>query len=235
MRNRLMGFVFQNYFLLPELTALENVMLPAMIGKKARREVAEGLLDQVGLGGRMNHLPAELSGGEQQRVAIARSLVNSPGILFADEPTGNLDSKTGEDVVELLRGTMALGRIMMREHEELAPLAELTNGIDIESDASVVKIEMEVPTAMLMTLMEARHGGYEEDDAARLARGSPNEAEFLEFEHHLMDGWRRDTEVALHVGFGRRLTVQALVGVDEGQILALLFSEAGRHVSSTYV
>ena len=102
MRNRLMGFVFQNYFLLPELTALENVMLPAMIGKKDAREGAAGLLEQVGLGGRMNHLPAELSGGEQQRVAIARALVNSPGILFADEPTGNLDSKTGEEVVELL-------------------------------------------------------------------------------------------------------------------------------------
>ncbi len=102
MRNKLMGFVFQNYFLLPELTALENVMLPAMIGGKARKEVAAGLLEQVGLAERMGHLPAELSGGEQQRVAIARALVNSPGILFADEPTGNLDSKTGEDVVELL-------------------------------------------------------------------------------------------------------------------------------------
>ena len=99
-----MGFIFQNYFLLPEFTALENVMMPAIIGKKRSSEKAENLLEQVGLADRMNHLPSELSGGEQQRVAIARSLVNSPGILYADEPTGNLDSKTGEGIVDLLLG-----------------------------------------------------------------------------------------------------------------------------------
>ena len=104
MRNRLMGFIFQNYFLLPEFTALENVMMPAIIGKKQRKQVAEHLLEQVGLNDRMNHLPSEMSGGEQQRVAIARSLVNAPGILYADEPTGNLDSKTGEGIVDLLMG-----------------------------------------------------------------------------------------------------------------------------------
>jgi len=102
LRNERMGFVFQSYFLLPELTARENVLLPAMIkGTDANRLAAE-LLEKVGLAGRMDHLPAELSGGEQQRVAIARSLVNDPAILFADEPTGNLDSKNGEAIVSLL-------------------------------------------------------------------------------------------------------------------------------------
>jgi predicted ABC-type transport system involved in lysophospholipase L1 biosynthesis ATPase subunit len=102
LRNASMGFVFQSYFLMPELTALENVMLPAMIGGKARGEHAAALLESVGLGARKNHLPAELSGGEQQRVAIARALVNDPSVLFADEPTGNLDSKTGEGIIHLL-------------------------------------------------------------------------------------------------------------------------------------
>lgn len=102
MRNHRMGFVFQAYFLLPELTALENVLLPAMIGGQKRQQEAELLLQRVGLADRMHHLPSELSGGEQQRVAIARSLVNDPRIIFADEPTGNLDSRSGEVIVELL-------------------------------------------------------------------------------------------------------------------------------------
>src|SRR5207247_729619 len=101
-RNQKMGFVFQGYFLLPELTALENVMLPAMIGRRAARSEAEESLAAVGLGDRMHHLPAELSGGEQQRVAIARALTNNPDIIFADEPTGNLYSKTGDAIVDLL-------------------------------------------------------------------------------------------------------------------------------------
>ena len=102
LRNERMGFVFQSYFLLPELTALENVLLPSMIGGKNTESRAKELLDRVGLKDRMDHLPAELSGGEQQRVAIARSLVNDPSILFADEPTGNLDSKNGEVIIALL-------------------------------------------------------------------------------------------------------------------------------------
>jgi predicted ABC-type transport system involved in lysophospholipase L1 biosynthesis ATPase subunit len=101
-RNQKMGFVFQGYFLLPELTALENVVLPAMIGRSATRSEAEESLAAVGLGDRMHHLPAELSGGEQQRVAIARALTNNPDIIFADEPTGNLDSKTGDAIIDLL-------------------------------------------------------------------------------------------------------------------------------------
>ncbi len=102
LRNEKMGFVFQGYFLLPELTALENVTLPGMIGGRLNREVAEASLRDVELAERMHHLPAELSGGEQQRVAIARALTNDPDIIFADEPTGNLDSKTGETIIDLL-------------------------------------------------------------------------------------------------------------------------------------
>ena len=101
-RNERMGFVFQGYFLLPELTALENTMLPKMIGGRGSTAEAERALERVGLKDRAQHLPAELSGGEQQRVAIARALINDPSIIFADEPTGNLDSKTGESIVELL-------------------------------------------------------------------------------------------------------------------------------------
>jgi predicted ABC-type transport system involved in lysophospholipase L1 biosynthesis ATPase subunit len=101
-RNERIGFVFQGYFLLPELTALENVLLPSMIAGKVNAIAAEEALARVGLGERLQHLPPELSGGEQQRVAIARAIINEPSIIFADEPTGNLDSHTGEAIIELL-------------------------------------------------------------------------------------------------------------------------------------
>ena len=101
-RNQRMSYIFQNYYLMPELTALENVMVPAMISGKDLSARARESLERVGLANRMDHLPAELSGGEQQRVAIARALVNSPEIIFADEPTGNLDSKNGEQVMQML-------------------------------------------------------------------------------------------------------------------------------------
>jgi putative ABC transport system ATP-binding protein/lipoprotein-releasing system ATP-binding protein len=106
-RNEKMGFVFQSYFLLPELTALENVLVPSLIQNKQRLEKAVQHLEEVGLGDRLQHLPSELSGGEQQRVAIARALINDPAIIFADEPTGNLDTKNGDVIIELL---LALAR-----------------------------------------------------------------------------------------------------------------------------
>ncbi len=101
-RNKWMSYIFQNYCLMPELTALENVMVPAMISGKDSVDKARESLERVGLGNRIDHLPAELSGGEQQRVAIARALVNSPQVIFADEPTGNLDSRNGAQVMEML-------------------------------------------------------------------------------------------------------------------------------------
>ncbi|MGC6427212.1 MAG: ABC transporter ATP-binding protein [Akkermansiaceae bacterium] len=107
LRNEKIGYIFQNYFLLPELTAIENVLVPGMIGGKCDREAARKALERVGLGERTDHLPAELSGGEQQRVAIARALVNNPSIIFADEPTGNLDSRNGDEVMKILLEVVA--------------------------------------------------------------------------------------------------------------------------------
>ncbi|MBP1841696.1 ABC transporter ATP-binding protein [Formosa algae] len=103
LRNKHVGFIFQNFQLLPTLTALENVSVPLELqGDKNATQVSLDLLEQVGLGGRVHHYPSQLSGGEQQRVALARAFANKPAILFADEPTGNLDEETGEKVIQLL-------------------------------------------------------------------------------------------------------------------------------------
>ena len=115
-RNREVGFVFQSYHLLPEFDALENVTLPARMahtGAAAAGQRGRELLERVGLAKRMHHLPTELSGGEQQRVALARALINRPRILFADEPTGNLDSKTGGGVLDLLCELQQEGKLTM--------------------------------------------------------------------------------------------------------------------------
>ena len=102
-RNTAMGFVFQSFQLIPTLTALENVMIPVELrGEKHARKTAEELLHHVGLGDRFHHYPIQLSGGEQQRVALARAFIHQPRVLFADEPTGNLDAETSEQIVELL-------------------------------------------------------------------------------------------------------------------------------------
>jgi lipoprotein-releasing system ATP-binding protein len=106
MRNRMLGFVFQYHHLLPDFTALENVIMPLLIAgknKKEAMEIAKKLLEEVGLEARMDHRPSELSGGQNQRVAVARALSCSPAIVLGDEPTGNLDTKTGDMIYELLR------------------------------------------------------------------------------------------------------------------------------------
>jgi putative ABC transport system ATP-binding protein len=121
-RLRHIGFVFQRFYLMPALSALENVELPmaeAKVPAGARRTRAKELLAYVGLGVRGNHLPSQLSGGEQQRVAIARALANAPQLLLADEPTGELDAKTGEDMIELLERVNRDGTtIVVVTHDE---------------------------------------------------------------------------------------------------------------------
>lgn len=112
-RNARIGYVFQNYHLLPELTALENVAVPGAIAGVDRSAEAMRALERVGLGKRAEHLPAELSGGEQQRVAIARAIVNEPQVLFADEPTGNLDSRNSAEIMGILLDLAAEHRVTL--------------------------------------------------------------------------------------------------------------------------
>lgn len=140
-RNKQIGFVFQSFNLLTKLTAVENVALPmiyAGMNKKERNERAAALLSSVGLGDRMDHLPSELSGGQRQRVAIARALANNPAIIMADEPTGNLDSKSTIDVMNIFRGLYNEGRtIILVTHEpEIATYASrnvvLRDGLIVE-------------------------------------------------------------------------------------------------------
>ena len=130
-RNDEIGFVFQSFHLLPRNSAFENVMLPlryAGIKKDEAVTLSNKALDQVGLSDRADHSPSELSGGQQQRVAIARALVNKPSILFADEPTGNLDSKTGNDVMALFKQLNSEGQtIILITHEE--SIAQQSNRI----------------------------------------------------------------------------------------------------------
>ena len=129
-RNKSIGFVFQFHHLLPEFTAFENVCLPGFIGKQAKKIGAERsnfLLTTLGLENRMNHRPNELSGGEQQRVSIARALMNNPKIILADEPSGNLDSKTADEIHDLffkLREDHGLTFVIVTHNQKLADLAD---------------------------------------------------------------------------------------------------------------
>ena len=119
-RNRRLGFVFQFHHLLPEFTALENVMIPAFIAGRSRKDAqaeAVALLTDLGLGERLSHKPSELSGGEQQRVAIARALINNPRLILADEPTGNLDVRTADEIMEIFKQITQRGcAVVMSTH-----------------------------------------------------------------------------------------------------------------------
>lgn len=142
-RNKEIGFVFQTFNLLPRLSALENVALPlvyAGLRRSKRNEIAKHVLEQVGLGDRMTHRPNELSGGQRQRVAIARALVNNPSIILADEPTGNLDTKTSLEILDIFGKIHELGNtiILVTHESDIAAFAhrivKLRDGL-IESDA----------------------------------------------------------------------------------------------------
>jgi ABC-type lipoprotein export system ATPase subunit len=144
-RRRKVGFIFQSFYLLPELNIRENVELPGRLTAAPRAEIREralALLDQVGLGHRINHRPNELSGGEQQRAAIARALINRPDMILADEPTGNLDSKTGDGILdifqELRRHSGEVTIIMVTHDQHVASLAdniiELKDGVVMHNE-----------------------------------------------------------------------------------------------------
>lgn len=141
-RNRKLGFVFQFHHLLPEFTALENVMIPAFIAGRSRKD-AEGaarkLLNEMGLGERLSHKPSQLSGGEQQRVAIARALINNPAVIFADEPSGNLDTKTKEEIHKLffdLRDKYGQTVVIVTHDPDLAAMCDrslfMRDGVFVE-------------------------------------------------------------------------------------------------------
>ena len=126
-RNQKIGFVFQFHNLLPEFTALENVLMPALIGGKEKGKKATELLEMLGLQDRLHHLPSQMSGGEQQRVAVARALINDPAIVFADEPSGNLDSQNAEELHQLffkLRQELNQTFVIVTHNENLAALSD---------------------------------------------------------------------------------------------------------------
>lgn len=141
-RNKEIGFVFQQFNLLPRLTAAENVALPlvyAGVGKKQRTEIAMSMLEKVGLADRSHHKPNEMSGGQAQRVAIARALVNNPSLILADEPTGNLDTKTSTEIMDIFSAIQAQGNtvVLVTHEEDIAAYAHrvvrLRDGV-IETD-----------------------------------------------------------------------------------------------------
>jgi putative ABC transport system ATP-binding protein len=156
LRRKHIGFVFQFFNLLPMLTAEENIVLPLTIaGEKPEREWREQLLKRVGLDDRKSHRPAELSGGQQQRVAIARALISRPTVVFADEPTGNLDSKTGGEILELLRQAVQDGgqTTVMVTHDPRS--ASIADRILFLADGNIVKeLPRSEPSAVIAAMEE---------------------------------------------------------------------------------
>ena len=142
-RRRRIGFIFQRFNLLPVLSARENIIMPLLLDKrKPDEEYLQGLADYLGIGKRLDHLPSELSGGQQQRVAIARALITSPDVIFADEPTGNLDSKSGSEVMKLLcdlRVRMKKTLVVITHDPRIAQMAELRFDI---TDGILSKVEL---------------------------------------------------------------------------------------------
>lgn len=140
LRNKEIGFVFQQFNLLPRTSALDNVALPlvyAKVSENEQRRRAKAMLERVGLGDRLKNAPSQLSGGQQQRVAIARALINDPSIIFADEPTGNLDSKSGEEIKAFLQELHNEGRtIIMVTHEE--DVAEIAKRLIVFKDGKII-------------------------------------------------------------------------------------------------
>jgi len=155
LRREHIGFVFQFFNLLPMLNAEENILLPLTIaGAKPDKAKLDALIESVGLGNRLHHRPSELSGGQQQRVAIARALVSEPDVVFADEPTGNLDSKTGGEILELLRHAVAdMGQtVVMVTHEARA--ASIADRVLFLADGNIVRELSGAQTAEIGAAME---------------------------------------------------------------------------------
>jgi putative ABC transport system ATP-binding protein len=144
LRNRRIGFIFQSFYLLPSLTARQNIELPMVysgLSPKERHKKSSELLEMTGLTSRANHLPSELSGGQRQRVAIARALVNNPGLILADEPTGNLDSRTGDDIMRMLAELNGAGAtIVLITHER--HVADSAKELIVLKDGSVVEEDL---------------------------------------------------------------------------------------------
>ena len=162
-RNQRLGFVFQNFNLLARTSALENVELPLFyspgVTARERRRRALELLEKVGLGDRLHHHPSQLSGGQQQRVAIARALVNSPSILMCDEPTGNLDSRTSKEVIQLFKGLNEVNgiNVILVTHDQ--DVARIANRIVVLRDGEIVEDTRDLTQAM--------HALHHEEFAAR--------------------------------------------------------------------